>query len=82
MLNDLITKLIACIAGYGIAQSFSFGSDPLLTRGELVQILPDWAEERFPLSSYYPLRNLPPAKVRAFLDFSPRQHRGRQPVCP
>jgi DNA-binding transcriptional LysR family regulator len=37
--------------------------------GELVQILVDWAEERFPLYAYHPSRNLPPAKVRAFLDF-------------
>jgi DNA-binding transcriptional LysR family regulator len=69
MLNDLVTKLTACLAGYGIAQSFSFGLDPLLAGGELVQMLPDWAEERFPLYSYDPSRNLPPAEVRAFLDF-------------
>jgi DNA-binding transcriptional LysR family regulator len=38
-------------------------------RGELVQILPDWSDERFPLFAYHPSRHLPPAKVRAFLDF-------------
>ena len=43
--------------------------DPAGGSSELVQILPDWAEERFPLYSYYPSRHLPPAKVRAFLDF-------------
>jgi DNA-binding transcriptional LysR family regulator len=69
VLNDLATKLTACLAGHGIAQSFEFGLDALLAGGELVQILPDWAEERFPLYSYYPSRHLPPAKVRAFLDF-------------
>ena len=41
----------------------------LLASGELVQILPDWAEERFPLYAYHPSRHLPPAKVRAFLNF-------------
>ena len=41
----------------------------LLASGELVQILADWAEERFPLYAYHPSRHLPPAKVRAFLDF-------------
>jgi DNA-binding transcriptional LysR family regulator len=41
----------------------------LLASGELVQILTDWAEERFPLFAYHPSRHLPPAKVRAFLDF-------------
>lgn len=69
VLNDLATKLAACIAGHGITQSVSFGLAPLLASGELVQILPDWADERFPLYCYYPSRYLPPAKVRAFLDF-------------
>src|SRR6202050_911815 len=49
ILNDLATKLTACAAGHGIAQSIEFGLDPLLASGELVQILADWAEERFPL---------------------------------
>ncbi len=69
VLNDLATKLTACAAGHGIAQTFEFGIDRLLASGELVQILADWAEERFPLFAYHPSRHLPPAKVRAFLDF-------------
>jgi DNA-binding transcriptional LysR family regulator len=69
VLNDLATKLAACAAGHGIAQSFEFGLDRLLASGDLEQILPDWADERFPLYAYYPSRHLPPAKVRAFLDF-------------
>jgi DNA-binding transcriptional LysR family regulator len=68
-MNDLATKLTACAAGHGIAQTFEFGLDSLLASGELVQILPDWAEERFPLYAYHPSRHLPAAKVRAFLDF-------------
>lgn len=69
VVNDLATKLNACTAGHGISQSLALGLDPLLECGELVQILPDWAEERFPLYAYYPSRHLPPAKVRAFVDF-------------
>ncbi len=69
VLNDLATKLAACVAGHGIAQSFELGSDGYLASGDLVQVLPDWAEERFPLYAYYPSRYLPPAKVRAFIDF-------------
>ena len=69
MLNDLATKLAACAAGHGIALSIELGLAPLLASGDLVQILPDWAEERFPLYAYYPSRHLPAAKVRAFLDF-------------
>jgi len=66
---DLPTKLAACVAGQGIAQSVAFGLEPLLYSKALVQVLPDWAEERYALYSYYPSRHLPPAKVRAFLDF-------------
>ena len=69
VLNDLASKLAACVAGQGVAQTFALGVDALLERGELVQILPDWSEERFPLYVYYPSRHLPPAKVRAFIDF-------------
>ena len=69
VLNDLATKLTACAAGHGIAQSIELGLDALLRAGTLVQILPDWSDERFPLYAYHPSRHLPPAKVRAFLDF-------------
>lgn len=67
--SELATKLAACAAGLGIAQTIEFGVEPLLRRGDLVQVLPNWAEERYPLFAYHPSRHLPPAKVRAFLDF-------------
>ena len=67
--NDLQTKLAACVAGQGIAQSVAFGLETFLADARLVQVLPDWAEESYALYSYYPSRHLPPAKVRAFLDF-------------
>jgi DNA-binding transcriptional LysR family regulator len=67
--NELATKLTACAAGHGIAQTIEFGLAPMLANGELIQILADWAEERYPLYAYHPSRHLPPAKVRAFLDF-------------
>jgi DNA-binding transcriptional LysR family regulator len=69
VVNDLATKLALCMGGNGIAQSIELGLAPLLDSGALVQVLADWAEERFPLYAYYPSRHLPPAKVRAFLDF-------------
>jgi DNA-binding transcriptional LysR family regulator len=67
--NDVAAKLEACIAGHGIAQTFALGLEPMLKSGALVQLLPDWAEERFPLYVYYVSRHLPPAKVRAFIRF-------------
>jgi DNA-binding transcriptional LysR family regulator len=69
VVNDLATKLALCAGGNGIAQTIELGLAPMLASGALVQVLPDWAEERFPLYAYYPSRHLPPAKVRAFMDF-------------
>ena len=69
VMNDLATKLAACIAGYGVAQSVAFGLEPYLKSGELVQVLGDWAEERYPLYAYRASRKHTPAKVRVFLDF-------------
>jgi DNA-binding transcriptional LysR family regulator len=68
-LNDLATKLTACAAGHGIAQTIEFGLTPLFVSGQLVQILLEWADERDPLYAFHPSRYLPPAKVCAFLDF-------------
>jgi DNA-binding transcriptional LysR family regulator len=67
--NDLAAKLAACAAGLGVAQSIELGLTELFARGELVQILPDWAEERYPLYAYHVSRHRVPAKLRAFLDF-------------
>lgn len=66
--NDSATKLAACVAGHGVAQMLEI---EMAGRRDasLVHLFPTWAEERFPLHVYYPSRHLPPAKVRAFVDF-------------
>jgi len=69
VMDDSSVAISACLAGQGIFQSLAIGLEPMLSRGELVRILPQWSEERFPLYAYYSSRRLPPAKVRAFLDF-------------
>jgi DNA-binding transcriptional LysR family regulator len=69
VMDDPSVAVAACIAGQGLFQSLAVGLDPLLSRKELVQVLPDWAEEQYPLYAYHPSRHLPPIKVRAFLDF-------------
>ena len=69
VMDDPSAALAACVAGQGIFQSLALGLEPWLESGQLVRILPDWAEERFPLYAYHPSRQMPPAKVRAFLDF-------------
>jgi DNA-binding transcriptional LysR family regulator len=67
--NDVGTMHSACVAGYGIAQIMQLGAESLLAEGRLVDLFPDWPDERFPLFALHPSRHNPPAKTRAFLDF-------------
>jgi DNA-binding transcriptional LysR family regulator len=69
VLDDPSVAITACVAGQGIFQSLAIGLAPFLARGDLVSILPEWSDELYPLYAYHPSRHLPPAKVRAFLDF-------------
>jgi DNA-binding transcriptional LysR family regulator len=63
------TMLAACLDGVGIARVKAIGVEDLIRQGGLVEVLPDWHGERFALHALYPSRHLPPAKVRAFIDF-------------
>jgi DNA-binding transcriptional LysR family regulator len=76
MVNDVDTLFGACLAGAGIAQVLSPSVGALLREGRLVEVLPDWQDERFPLYALYPSRRLPAAKLRAFLDFVVELTRG------
>jgi DNA-binding transcriptional LysR family regulator len=67
--NDAGTLQSICLAGFGIAQMFELAEDPLLSARKLVNLFPDWSDERFPLYAYYPSRHHVPAKTRALLDF-------------
>ena len=69
VMDDPSVAIAACVAGQGVFQSLAIGLAPFLSRGELVQVLPEWSEELYPLYAYHPSRHLPPAKVRALLDF-------------
>jgi DNA-binding transcriptional LysR family regulator len=68
-LSDVGTMLSECAAGAGVAQVMALGVQDLVTRGKLVELFPDWNGELFPLYALHPSRHLPPAKVRAFIDF-------------
>ena len=69
LLSDVGTMLGECVAGTGIAQVMALGIQELLDQGRLVELFPDWPGEHFPLYALHPSRHLPPAKVRAFIDF-------------
>ncbi|VXC88438.1 LysR family transcriptional regulator [Burkholderia sp. 8Y] len=68
-LNDPGTMLSACLSGYGIAQILELGHAHLMAEGQLIDLFPDWPDERFPLYAFHLSRHHPPAKTRAFLDF-------------
>jgi DNA-binding transcriptional LysR family regulator len=67
--NEAGTLYSVCLAGYGIAQMMAIGIEQFLADGRLVDLFPDWPDERFPLYALYPSRHHPSAKTRAFLDF-------------
>ncbi|WP_095987808.1 LysR family transcriptional regulator [Cystobacter fuscus] len=69
MVNQFGPMLAACLAGQGIAQVLEFHAREFLADGRLVQVLPEWADETYPLYAYHHSAQLMSAKVRAFLDF-------------
>jgi DNA-binding transcriptional LysR family regulator len=46
------------------------GAEHLIGEGRLIELFPDWCDERYPLYAYYSSRHHVPAKTRAFLDFA------------
>ena len=69
LLADVGTMIGVCVAGVGIAQVIELGIHDMLADGRLVELFPEWPDETFPLFALYPSRSLPPAKLRASLDF-------------
>jgi len=69
LVSDSGTLIGACEAGAGVAQILELGCRPLLESGRLVELFPEWSEERFPLYAIYPSRLHRAAKVRAFIEF-------------
>ena len=63
---ELLVRL-AC-AGSGIAAVPTHYAAPLLRRGELVRVLPDWCLPEQTAWAVFPERKLMPAKTRAFID--------------
>ncbi len=69
LVSDSGTLIGACEAGAGIAQILELGCKDLLDSGRLVQLFPEWSDERFPLYAIYPSRLHRAAKVRMFVEF-------------
>ncbi len=69
VVDEFGTMLNACLAGSGIVRIKAIGIQQLLDTGALVELVPDWRGESFALHVLRPSRQLPPAKVGAFIDF-------------
>jgi DNA-binding transcriptional LysR family regulator len=69
LVSDSGTLLGACEAGAGVAQILELGCRHLLDSGRLVELFPEWSDERFPLYATYPTRHHRAAKVRRFVEF-------------
>jgi len=69
IVSDIITMHSLCLAGFGIVQVMENAVSRLLKQGKLIDLFPDWPDERFPFYAVYPSRKHLPAKTRAFLDF-------------
>lgn len=46
--NDPSALLNACLAGSGVAQMLLLGAAHLKSEGRLIDLFPDWPDERFP----------------------------------
>ena len=69
LVSDSGTLIGACEAGAGVAQILELGCRPLLDSGRLIELFPEWSDERFPLYAIYPSRLHRAAKVRTFIEF-------------
>jgi DNA-binding transcriptional LysR family regulator len=67
--DEVGSLLAACLGGQGITQLLELYTRDLVADGQLVQVLPEWAEETYPLYAYHHSARQEAAKVRAFLDF-------------
>jgi LysR family transcriptional regulator for bpeEF and oprC len=67
--NESNAMIAAVLAGLGVGQIAAFTALPLIARGELVQVLPDWTCDTIPLYVVYPPNRHLSAKVRAFVEW-------------
>jgi DNA-binding transcriptional LysR family regulator len=81
LVSDSGTLIGACEAGAGIGQILEIGCEQLLQSGRLVELFPEWSDERFPLYAIYPSRLHRAAKVQAFIEFCLQIVKGEVPTA-
>jgi DNA-binding transcriptional LysR family regulator len=67
--NDVGTLYSVILAGVGIGQIMTLGAENYLSQGTIIDVFPEWPDERFPLYALYPSRKYLPAKTAALLEF-------------
>jgi DNA-binding transcriptional LysR family regulator len=82
LVSDSGMLIGACEAGAGIGQVLEIGCAELLHGGRLVELFPEWSDERFPLHAVYPSRLHRAAKVRTFIEFCLEIMGGNQSEVP
>lgn len=68
--NESTAHLTAVTSGLGIGLCFRYQISPLLEKGEMMEVLPDWSLARHPLYAMYPQNRHMNAKARVFIDWA------------
>lgn len=69
MVNDVGSLHAACVAGVGVTQVLQLYARELIASGRIVQVLPGWSDETYPLYALHHGARQESAKLRAFLRF-------------
>lgn len=67
--NESNAHMAACLAGLGIAQTFSYAADAALRQGRLVEILGKWAPPAYPFHVVYPSNRHVTQRLRVFIEW-------------
>jgi DNA-binding transcriptional LysR family regulator len=68
-INESNAHLAACVAGLGIAQTFTYGVQAALRDGTLVEILKAWRTPPYPFQVVYPHNRHMTQRLRVFIDW-------------
>lgn len=75
-INEIHAHLAACIAGPGIAQTFTYGVQDALCNGTLVEILKAWRTPPYPFQVVYPHHRHMTQRLRVFSIFQQNSRGG------
>jgi LysR family transcriptional regulator for bpeEF and oprC len=67
--NDHDAYIVAGLMSFGIVKVANYVARPYLESGQLMQVLPDWTAEQYPISVMYLKSRHLSAKVRIFVDW-------------